>query len=149
MQKRDESAFREQCQRKGVDICTKEVIEPEIAAPVAEIAPFHFATTQEDFHCVQNSDPRTVGMLAACFYSANRQLREAQEEIAHYKAAPFHTRNLFENDGQMVGKSFAEVTEEDFRGLFEYSNDCKCQGCAEIRYLLELRTRISILEGSK
>lgn len=45
MQKRDESAFREQCQRKGVDICTKEVIEPEIAAPVDDILFLKFRST--------------------------------------------------------------------------------------------------------
>jgi len=78
------------------------------------------------------------------------QLRETTvqllETITHFEKAPFFTRDLFENDGQMVDKDFSAVSETDFKDLFEYSAECKCQGCAEIRYILQLRAQVEELQ---
>jgi hypothetical protein len=82
--------------------------------------------------------------------ASQEALRLAMEELKHWEEKPFYTRNLFEDDGEMKGKDWSQVTEDDFRDLFEYSDNCKCQGCYEIRYVLQLRAQISLLspEGS-
>lgn len=79
--------------------------------------------------------------LCRRYMTSNRELTASLTRERHYEEKPFYTRNIFDNDGEMQGKDFAAVTEQDFRDLFEYTDDCKCQGCAEIRYILALRTR--------
>jgi hypothetical protein len=71
--------------------------------------------------------------------AALAEIGELKETVKHFESAPFFTRNLLANDGQMEGKDYAALTDADFKTLFEYSATCKCQGCAEIGYIITLR----------
>jgi hypothetical protein len=75
--------------------------------------------------------------------AVKEELESANATIKHYEEKPFYTRNIFENDAVMVCKDFSAVTAEDFVNLFEYSEKCKCQCCAEIRYILSLREALT------
>lgn len=99
-------------------------------------------TEQEWTNRVLDCRERQLTDALSALQSLKMELSQAREEIAHWEEKPFYTRNIFENDGEMVGKDWDQVTEEDFRGLFEYSDNCKCQGCSEIRYILLLRGRM-------
>lgn len=105
------------------------------------------ATPEELELCRSGDHPsllyRLLGEREEQLLQALRDLAAAREELKHWEERPFYTANLFANDGEMVGKDFSQVTEDDFRGLFEYSDECKCQPCAEIRYLLKLRADLA------
>jgi hypothetical protein len=125
--------------RRGVDLFEKRfgLNWNAFAYPVGQITPHGsecLDAVVEMAKCLHDLQERERQLLAAL--SDNEALRA---ELRHHESRPFYTRNLFENDGELAHKDWSQVTEEDFRSLFEYTGDCQCQGCAEIRYILSLR----------
>ena len=121
----------------GSDLCAKEPIAPAAQDGLPLLG---FEPNETDVFQV-------VDMRETQLKAALARIAELEKELTHWEDKPFYTRDLFHQTGEMDGKDFSAVTDEQFKTLFEYSDSCKCQPCAEIRHILQLRARIAELEA--